>query len=250
MQPRPSGAPPENGSAALPGARPAPGRVARLVPGAAPLLRPPGVPAGSADRRSRRSSGASRRGSDAFLREWPRIRDEIDAGHPSVVGLIRAAGWSPWAPDRATTRCSPTAYDGDAGRRSRSGSTTPTTRAATTSSCEVGVDRSPTPPRPWRERITMPSRPASRCSASSASPTRRPSPCAPGADRRGWVRREVDPTDPSGDEGAGGRALLGEPRRHPAGRRVAPVPARLAGLPVLGGTSRRTRRPRRPRSRT
>jgi hypothetical protein len=33
---------------------------------------------------------------DAVLREWPRIRDEIDAGHPSVVGLIRAAGWSPW----------------------------------------------------------------------------------------------------------------------------------------------------------
>ena len=34
---------------------------------------------------------------DALLREWPRIRDEIDAGHPSVVGLIRAAGSSPWA---------------------------------------------------------------------------------------------------------------------------------------------------------
>jgi hypothetical protein len=33
---------------------------------------------------------------DAFLREWPRIRDEIDAGHPCVVGLIRTAGWSPW----------------------------------------------------------------------------------------------------------------------------------------------------------
>ncbi len=30
------------------------------------------------------------------LREWPRIRAEIDAGHPSVVGLIRAAGGSPW----------------------------------------------------------------------------------------------------------------------------------------------------------
>ncbi len=33
---------------------------------------------------------------DAVLREWPRIRAEIDAGHPSVVGLIRAAGGSPW----------------------------------------------------------------------------------------------------------------------------------------------------------
>ena len=28
--------------------------------------------------------------------EWPRIRAEIDAGHPCVVGLIRAAGLSPW----------------------------------------------------------------------------------------------------------------------------------------------------------
>ncbi len=33
----------------------------------------------------------------AILEEWPRIRAEIDTGHPSVVGLIRAAGWSPWA---------------------------------------------------------------------------------------------------------------------------------------------------------
>ncbi len=28
--------------------------------------------------------------------EWPRIRAEIDAGHPCVVGLIRATGLSPW----------------------------------------------------------------------------------------------------------------------------------------------------------
>ena len=34
---------------------------------------------------------------DAFLREWPRIRLEIDSGHPSVVGLIRTAGLSPWS---------------------------------------------------------------------------------------------------------------------------------------------------------
>ena len=33
---------------------------------------------------------------EALLHEWPRIRAEIDAGHPSVVGLIRAAGGSPW----------------------------------------------------------------------------------------------------------------------------------------------------------
>lgn len=34
---------------------------------------------------------------DSVLREWPRIRAEIDTGHPSVVGLIRVAGVSPWA---------------------------------------------------------------------------------------------------------------------------------------------------------
>ena len=33
---------------------------------------------------------------DTVLREWPRIRAEIDSGHPAVVGLIRAAGGSPW----------------------------------------------------------------------------------------------------------------------------------------------------------
>lgn len=32
----------------------------------------------------------------AVLEEWPRIRAEIDGGHPVVVGLVRAAGWSPW----------------------------------------------------------------------------------------------------------------------------------------------------------
>jgi hypothetical protein len=33
---------------------------------------------------------------EAILHEWPRIRAEIDAGHPCVVGLIRATGNSPW----------------------------------------------------------------------------------------------------------------------------------------------------------
>ena len=33
----------------------------------------------------------------AVLREWPRIRAEIDTGHPAVIGLIRVAGASPWA---------------------------------------------------------------------------------------------------------------------------------------------------------
>ena len=33
---------------------------------------------------------------EAILREWPRIRAEIDGDHPSIVGLIRATGFSPW----------------------------------------------------------------------------------------------------------------------------------------------------------
>jgi hypothetical protein len=32
----------------------------------------------------------------AVGREWPRIRAEIDAGRPCVVGLIRVSGSSPW----------------------------------------------------------------------------------------------------------------------------------------------------------
>jgi hypothetical protein len=32
----------------------------------------------------------------AIDKEWPRIRAEIDAGHPCVVGLIRTSGSSPW----------------------------------------------------------------------------------------------------------------------------------------------------------
>ena len=32
----------------------------------------------------------------AIDQEWPRIRADLDGGHPSVVGLIRASGSSPW----------------------------------------------------------------------------------------------------------------------------------------------------------
>ena len=39
---------------------------------------------------------ANRPASRPSCAEWPRIRAEIDAGHPSVVGLIRATGISPW----------------------------------------------------------------------------------------------------------------------------------------------------------
>lgn len=34
---------------------------------------------------------------DAVLKEWPKIRAEIDAGHPSIVGLVRSADNSPTA---------------------------------------------------------------------------------------------------------------------------------------------------------
>ena len=68
---------------------------------------------------------------DALLREWPRIRAEIDAGHPAVVGLIRAAGLLALDPDpqppgaRVRVRR-------PRGLRSPSPSTTRTTRVATT----------------------------------------------------------------------------------------------------------------------
>jgi hypothetical protein len=32
----------------------------------------------------------------AYRDEWPRIRDDIDAGHPSTLGLIRVSSASPW----------------------------------------------------------------------------------------------------------------------------------------------------------
>ena len=70
---------------------------------------------------------------EAILREWPRIRAEIDVGHPSVDGAHPATGISPWTLT-GTTRCSP----GPARRTangSRSASTIQTIRATTTSSC-------------------------------------------------------------------------------------------------------------------
>lgn len=33
----------------------------------------------------------------AVVDEWPRIRREIDAGHPAVTGLVRSSGLNPWA---------------------------------------------------------------------------------------------------------------------------------------------------------
>ena len=91
---------------------------------------------------------------DALLREWPRIRDEIDGGHPSVVGLIRATGSSPWAlsrnhqvlaygyeetPEAITLRV----YD-------------PNHPGRDDVTLEIGVATGPdAATRPWRERITL-----------------------------------------------------------------------------------------------
>ena len=91
---------------------------------------------------------------DALLREWPRIRDEIDSGHPSVVGLIRATGSSPWAlsrnhrvlaygyeetPEAITLRV----YD-------------PNHPGRDDVTLEIGVATGPdAATRPWRERITL-----------------------------------------------------------------------------------------------
>jgi len=33
----------------------------------------------------------------AYRDEWPRIRDDIDGGHPSTLGLIRVSSLSPWS---------------------------------------------------------------------------------------------------------------------------------------------------------
>ena len=91
---------------------------------------------------------------DALLREWPRIRDEIDGGHPTVVGLIRATGSSPWAlsrnhqvlaygyeetPEAITLRV----YD-------------PNHPGRDDVTLEIGVATGPdAATRPWRERITL-----------------------------------------------------------------------------------------------
>ncbi len=41
------------------------------------------------------AAGPGRAARDTVDREWPRIRDEIDAGRPSMVALVRQTGWNP-----------------------------------------------------------------------------------------------------------------------------------------------------------
>jgi hypothetical protein len=93
----------------------------------------------------------------ALLREWPRIRADIDAGRLPVVGLIRASGGSPWlltrnhqvlayayeaAADAITIRV----YD-------------PNHPGRDDVTLEVGIEPAEPGerpgPRPWRDRIAM-----------------------------------------------------------------------------------------------
>ena len=97
--------------AAVPGDRPSPGPVAGLLPGPAPLLRPDGVPPGPAHGHRARCCAASRRGSRRWAREWPAIREALDAGRlgparPDPHRRHVAVGTCP-----GTTRSSPTRYD-------------------------------------------------------------------------------------------------------------------------------------------
>ena len=121
---------------------------------------------------------------DALLREWPRIRAEIDAGppvgrraHPGRRLVAVAPDAQPPGPrlrvrgdargdhDPRLRPQPPGARRRHARGRGRDGADAATRPGATGSRCT--------------------SRPASRCSASSASRTRRRSPSAPGADAAG-----------------------------------------------------------------
>ena len=160
--------------------------VARLVPRAAPLPRPPGVPAATRRPGSPRSlrprAAAGRRASCASGRG---IRAEIDA-RPPVGRRARSGsrGRSPWAltqnhqvlayayeetPEAITIHV----YDPNHPNRD---------------DVRLQVDILDAPgPAPGATGSGCTSRPASRCSASSASRTRRHARPAPGVPRsRGW----------------------------------------------------------------
>jgi hypothetical protein len=94
---------------------------------------------------------------DSVLREWPRIRREIDAGSPAVVGLVRTAGWSPW---RLTTNHQVLAWAYEA----REGAITirvydPNHPRRDDVTLEITLDATPAAGpgggRPWRDRIGL-----------------------------------------------------------------------------------------------
>jgi hypothetical protein len=90
---------------------------------------------------------------DAVLREWPRICAEIDGGHPSVVGLIRAAGNSPWTLTQ-NHQVLAFAYDaGDAAITIRVYD--PNHPGRDDVELHVAIAAAAGPDTPWRDRIAM-----------------------------------------------------------------------------------------------
>ncbi len=83
--------------------------------------------------------------------EWPLIRDEIDAGHPSVVGLLRAAGASPWALTR-NHQVLAFGYD-ETPATIRINVYDPNHPGADDVELRATID--PDTTRPWRERIAL-----------------------------------------------------------------------------------------------
>ena len=83
--------------------------------------------------------------------EWPRIRDEIAGGHPSVVGLVRAAGFSPWALSRNHQVLSFAFDETEAGITLRVYDPNHPGRDDVTLRAEIDPDAG----RPWRDRIRL-----------------------------------------------------------------------------------------------
>jgi len=92
----------------------------------------------------------------AVLEEWPRIRREIDAGHPSVVGLIR---WSGLDPRKLTRNHQVLAWAYEADERSITICVyDPNHPGRDDVELRVSIDAaSPAGgrPRPWRDRIRL-----------------------------------------------------------------------------------------------
>ena len=91
---------------------------------------------------------------DAVLREWPRIRGEIDAGHLAVVGLIRATGSSPWVLTRNHQVLAYAYEDTGAGIAIRVYDPNHPARDDVTLEARVATPES-VPGAPWRDRISL-----------------------------------------------------------------------------------------------
>jgi hypothetical protein len=88
---------------------------------------------------------------EAVLWEWPGIRAEIDAGHPSVVGLIRVTGVSPWT---LTQNHQVLAWGWEADARHLALRVYDPNHPGR-DDVELRVALADAPGEPWRDRITM-----------------------------------------------------------------------------------------------